>query len=211
MLELVLVRHGETDWNAGEVFRGRADMELNDTGRRQAELVGEYLSGEKVDFVYSSPLRRAVETAETIARYHGLEISTISNLIDFDFGEWQGKSLTKVRAEYGEVYRDWTDTPEQVSIPGGESLEDVRRRAMPFVEDAVMRCGDGRIVMVSHRVVCKVLVCSLLGIDISRFPNIRMNTGGITRFHCGEGRLVLTVHNDTSCLRPIGAAVFNDF
>jgi len=211
MLEIVLVRHGETAWNTGEVFRGRADVGLNDTGRRQAELVAKCLSEDKIDFIYSSPLRRAVETAEAIARYHGLEISTVSNLIDFDFGEWQGRSLKEVRAEYGEIYRDWTDTPEQVSIPGGESLKDVSCRAMPFVEDAVMRCGDGRILMVSHRVVCKVLICGLLGIDNSRFPNIRMDTGGITRFDCGEGRLVLTIHNDTSCLRPIGAAVLNDF
>jgi broad specificity phosphatase PhoE len=120
-------------------------------------------------------------------------------------------SLKEVREKYPDLYRDWEETPEQVRIPGGESLEDIRRRAMPFVEDAVMRCGDGRIVLVSHRVVCKVLICSLLGIDLSYFPKIKIDTGGITRFDCGDGRLVLTVHNDTSFLRSIRNIPLGDF
>ena len=211
MLEIVLVRHGETDWNVGEVFRGRADVDLNENGIQQAELLGEYLSCEKIDFVYSSPLQRATKTAAAIAAHHGLEVNSIANLIDFDFGEWQGKSLEEVKAEYTELYRDWTDTPEQVRVPGGECLEDVSGRAMSFVEDAVMRCGDGRIVFVSHRVVCKVMICGLLGMDNSRFHVIRIDNCGITRFDCGEGRLVLTVHNDTSFLKSIHGPVLKDF
>jgi broad specificity phosphatase PhoE len=159
MLEIVLVRHGETDWNVGQVFRGRADIGLNETGLRQAELLGEYLGRDRIDFIYSSPLQRAAKTAAAIAVHHNLEVNTVSNLIDIDFGEWQGLSLEEVKDRYGEIYRDWIDTPEQVRIPGGECLEEVRARAMSFVEDAVMRCGEGRIVLVSHRVVCKVLVC----------------------------------------------------
>jgi len=211
MLEIVLVRHGETDWNVEEIFRGRADLELNETGVQQAELLGEYLSRDRIDFVYSSPLQRAVKTADSIAAHHTLEVNAVSNLIDFDFGEWQGLSLKEVKAGYEEIYRDWTETPEQVRIPGGECLEEVRSRAMSFVEDAVMRCGEGRIALVSHRVVCKVLICALLGIDNSHFPGIRIDTCGITRFDCGNGRLVLTVHNDTGFLRSIHGLVLNDF
>jgi broad specificity phosphatase PhoE len=211
MLEIVLVRHGETDWNVGEVFRGRADVDLNENGRRQAELLGEYLSSEKIDFVYSSPLQRAVKTAAVVAAHNDLEVNSISNLIDFDFGEWQGMSLKEVKAQYPELYRDWTDTPEQVRVPGGECLEDVSGRAMSFVEDAVMRCGDGRIVFVSHRVVCKVLICGLLGMDNSHFPGIRIDNCGVTRFDCGDGRLVLTMHNDTSFLKSVNGTVLKDF
>jgi broad specificity phosphatase PhoE len=116
-----------------------------------------------------------------------------------------------VRDRYPELYRDWLDTPEQVRMPGGESLEDVRSRAMPFVEDAVMRCGEGRIVLVSHRVVNKVLICALLGLDNSRFWNIRLDTCGITRFSLGDGRLVLTIHNDTSHMRSFQKVKLADF
>lgn len=211
MIEIILARHGETDWNASEIFRGRADIPLNETGRKQAEMLGEYLGSEEIDFIYSSPLRRAVDTAEAIAGRHNLKVNTIDNLIDFHFGDWQGLPLTEVGEKYSEIYRDWLDTPEQVRIPGGESLEDVRSRALPFVEDAIMRCGNGKIVFVSHRVVNKVLVCSLLGLDLSHFFNIRIDTCGLSRFDCGDGRLVLTAHNDTSFLRSVGGASARDF
>jgi len=203
MVEIILARHGETDLNAGNIFRGLADVELNDTGLRQAELLGEYLGNEKIDIIYSSPLKRAVKTAGAIASRQALEVNTVRNLIDFDYGEWQGLPLKDVEEKYTELYRDWQDTPEQVRIPGGDSLEDVRNRAMPFVEDAVMRCGEGRIVFVSHRVVNKVLICNLLGLGNAHFWNLKQDTCGISRFNCGDGRVVLTCHNDTSFLRSI--------
>lgn len=211
MVEIILARHGETDWNTGEIFRGRADIELNEVGVKQAELLGEYLSGEKIDFVYSSPLKRAVKTAEAIARPRAVDVNIVQNLIDFDYGEWQGLSLREVKEKYPELYQDWRDTPEQVRIPGGESLEDVRSRAMPFVEDAVMRCGEGKIVFVSHRVVNKVLICALLGLGNAHFWNIRLDTGGISRFNCGDGRVVLTSHNDTSYLKSVKNIHTGDF
>jgi broad specificity phosphatase PhoE len=211
MTEIILVRHGETDWNASEIFRGRVNVGLNETGSRQAELLGKYLEREKIDFIYSSPLKRAFATAGAIARYQELEVKTIANLNDFHFGEWQGLSLWDVKERYPELYRDWLDTPEQVKIPGGESLEDVRSRVLPFVEDAVMRCGEGRVVFVSHRIISKVLVCALLGMDLSHFWSIRIDVGGLTRFTCGDGRLVLTKHNDTSFLEPLGVPEGNDF
>ncbi len=211
MVEIILVRHGETALNAGEIFRGLVDVELNDIGLRQAEALAEYLSGEKIDIVYSSPLKRAVKTAEAIARHHDHEVNIVRNLIDIDYGEWQGLPLKEITEKYREIYRDWMDTPEQVRIPGGECLADVSNRAMPFVEDAVMRCGEGRIVFVSHRVVNKVIICSLLGLGNSHFWNIKQDTCGITRFTFGEGRVVLTCHNDTSFLKSIEGIRRTDF
>jgi broad specificity phosphatase PhoE len=211
MIEIILARHGETDWNASETFRGRADITLNEAGRKQAEMLAEYLGQEKIDLIYSSPLKRAVETAMAIVDRRNLEVNPVENLTDFHFGDWQGLSRSQVTAQYPELYRDWLDTPEQVKIPGGESLEDVRSRAVPFIEDAVMRCDEGRIVFVSHRVVHKVLVCSLLGLDLSHFWNIRMDTCGITRFNCGDGRLVLTSHNETSFLHSADISPASDF
>ena len=211
MIEIILARHGETDWNVSETFRGRADVPLNEAGRKQAEMLGEYLGQEQIDFIYSSPLKRAVETARAIAGRRKLEVNAVENLTDFHFGEWQGLSRSEVAEKYPELYRDWLDTPEQVRIPGGESLEDVRSRVVPFVEDAVMRCGEGRIVFVSHRVVHKILVCSFLGLDMSHFWNIRIDTCGLTRIDCGDSRLVLTRHNDTSFLKSIDSAQPGDF
>jgi phosphoserine phosphatase len=211
MVEIILVRHGETTWNTAEIFRGRADVPLDDIGLEQAERLGDYLSGEKIDIVYSSPLQRAVQTAGAIARRQDLEVNTPANLIDIDYGGWQGLSSDEVSERYPELYQDWLDTPEQVRIPGGESLEDVRCRAMPFLEEAVTRGEEGRIVLVSHRVVNKVLICALLGLDNSSFWNVKMETGGITRFVLDGDRVILTGHNDTSHLSRVRAPARRDF
>jgi broad specificity phosphatase PhoE len=211
MTEIILIRHGETAWNKEEIFRGRADVELNETGLRQAELLGKYLSAEKIDFIYSSPLQRAVQTAQAIADFQRNKVKKIESLLDLDFGEWQGLTLKEAREGDPELYQDWLDTPEQVRLPGGETLEEVRRRAMPFVEDAVMRCGEGAIVLVSHRVVHKVVICALLGLDNASFWNFRLDTGGITRFEFNGDRVVLVGHNDTSYLQTIRDAPPADF
>ena len=211
MLEIILARHGETDWNVAEVFRGRADVALNETGVQQAELLGEYLSGVKIDAVYSSPLKRALKTAEAIAGRHALEVNVVHGLIDFDFGEWQGFSHQEVKDKYKELYAEWINHPDQVRMPAGESLGDVRKRAMVVVNDIMERYHEGRVVLASHRVVNKVLICALLGLDNSHFWNIKLDTCGITSFSSEKGRFILTRHNDTSYLKPIQKAPLTDF
>ena len=99
MVEIILARHGETDWNAEEVFRGRADIELNGRGRRQAEMLAGSLSEAKLEAVYSSPLQRARDTAEAVARRHQLKVAVSPGLIDCDFGQWQGLQLKEVKVD----------------------------------------------------------------------------------------------------------------
>jgi broad specificity phosphatase PhoE len=210
MTEIILARHGETEWNVEEVFRGRIDIELNETGRRQAELLAEHLSELKIEAVYSSPLKRALDTAEAIARRHKLKVETSPGLIDGDFGQWQGLHLKEVREKYKELYRQWAESPHLVKIPGGESLDGVRERALKVVNWVIAKHG-GRVVLVSHRVVNKVLICALLGLDNSHFWNIRQDTCGTTTFSHQDGRFVLIKHNDTSYLSPLPKAQRQDF
>jgi broad specificity phosphatase PhoE len=211
MLEIILARHGETDWNAAEVFRGRIDVELNETGMKQAELLGAYLSEAKIDALYSSPLKRALKTAEVIAGYQALEVNIMGGLIDFDYGEWQGLSHQEVKDRYQELYAQWLSHPELVRMPAGESLEDVRKRVMVLLSDITGGYCEGRVVLVSHRVVNKVLICALLGLDNSHFWSIRLDTCGITGFNYEGGRFILTRHNDTSFLKPVRGAPLADF
>jgi broad specificity phosphatase PhoE len=200
MTELLLVRHGETEWNAGEIFRGRADIGLNERGILQAKLLADYLADTELEAVYSSPLARAGRTAAGIAANHSLKINVEPGLVDFDYGEWQGMPLTEVRTIYENLYIKWEKSPETVKMPGGESLADVRERAVRCVETISAR-HSGTVVLVSHRVVNKVLVCALLGLDDSHFWNIRVDTCGITSFSVTGGQYILTGHNDTSFLR----------
>jgi broad specificity phosphatase PhoE len=211
MTEIILVRHGETAWNANETFRGRKDIPLNDTGIKQAQLAGVYLADEKIDVVYSSPLQRAVKTAEAIAAHHNLAVEIVENLTDMNYGEWEGLEAAEVKDRYEEIYRDWLDTPEQVKVPGGETLDDVKNRALPFLQDAVMRVGEGKIVLVSHRVVHKVLICALLTLGNAGFLNIKLDNAGITRFTFDGDRAILISHNDTSFLKPLNIKPLKDF
>ena len=199
MTQIILVRHGETEWNVKEVFRGRIDVELNETGVKQAQLLAEYLSDLRIDAIYSSPLRRALATAEIIANYHKLNVVITPGFIDFDYGEWQGLSHQEVRNRYKELYTQWINHPDRVRMPAGESLDEVRKRATSVV-DRVIAKYEGSVVLVSHRVVNKVLICALLGLDNSHFWNIRQDTCGITSFTYEKGQFILTKHNDTSYL-----------
>ena len=126
MADIILARHGETEWNVEEIFRGRIDVELDETGIKQAGLLAEYLRDVKIEAVYSSPLKRALRTGQIIAGSHQLEVEITPGLIDFDFGEWQGLPHQEVKNKYKELYQEWINNPDQVEMPAGESLTDVR-------------------------------------------------------------------------------------
>jgi len=210
MTELILVRHGETAWNVKKVFRGRADVALDEVGIGQAELLGKYLANWQLEAVYSSPLRRALDTANMVARYQKTAVTTAEGLTDLDYGEWQSLSAREVKRLYPALLNEWHSHPHRVKMPGGESLEDVRRRTVEAV-DGILAKHSGNALLISHRVVIKVLVCHLLGLDNSHFWNIRQDVCGITVFDYMDGRFVLTRHNDTSHLPELRKSVLADF
>ncbi|MBA7604058.1 Phosphoserine phosphatase 1 [subsurface metagenome] len=210
MTEIILVRHGETEWNVANIFRGRTDIELNETGIGQARLLAKYLSNANIDAIYSSPLKRALKTAEIIASYHKLDVDIAPDLTDFNFGKWQGLSHQEVKDKYKKLYTEWINHPDQVKMPAGESLDDVRKRAMRVVARVIARYAE-TVVLVSHRVVNKVLICALLGLDNSHFWNIKLDTCGITIFTYGDKQFILTKHNDTSYLKSLRKAPPSDF
>jgi len=210
MSKLILARHGETVWNIEKIYRGRADINLNEMGIRQAELLGKYLSNWGLEAIYSSPLRRALDTANIIARYQKISVHIAEGIIDLDYGEWQSLPEQEAKRRYPTLHNEWHNNPHKVKMPGGESLEDVRKRAIKVVSDVLARY-QGSVVLVSHRVVNKVLICSLLGLDNSYFWNIKQDVGGITIFDYVDERFVLTKHNDTAHLRELQIPIPDDF
>jgi len=208
--EIILVRHGETEWNVAEVFRGQIDIDLSARGVRQAELLAGYLSTSAIEAIYSSPLKRALKTAEIIANSHNLKVNVEPDLIDFNFGRWQGLSHQEVKEKDGDLYARWTAHPEKARMPGGETLADVRKRVIR-VRNKVIENHRGTIVIVGHRVVNKVMVCALLGLDDSHFWKIRQDTCGISIFTYQNEQFILTRHNDTSFLKSIVGAPLSDF
>ena len=198
MARLLLVRHGETVRNADNVYRGRSDVPLSPNGLMQAQSLGRRLSSEGITAIYSSPLVRASETAAAIGRMTGVEPVPDEDLTDLDCGEWEGLSDVEVRAQYPEIRAVWLASPHLVRLPEGESLDDVRARVQRVLDR--VRCGEGGVVLVSHRVVHKVAVCALLGLGNERFWDIRMDLAALTEFECSHRRCVLVRHNDTAHL-----------
>jgi broad specificity phosphatase PhoE len=205
-----MARHGETEWNVGEVFRGRADVDLNENGKKQAALLSTCLAKTKIEVIYTSPLKRALDTAKAIAGRHTLEVQISDGLNDLDFGEWEGLTVPQVKNKYEKLFSEWSEHPAEVRLPGGETLDDVRHRSMALVGEIIKK-HSGTVALVTHRVVIKVLVCALVGLDNSHFWNIMVDTCGLTTFRYEKERFVLIRHNDNSFLKSLEIARLKDF
>jgi len=203
MTSIYLVRHGQTAWNKEEIFRGRTDVPLDETGLGQAELAGEYFKGMEIHAIYSSALSRAWETAQKIAQFHDLKVQSLPGIIDMSFGNWEGRPHQEIRENDRETYRQWVETPHLVRLPGGEGLDDVRVRAMAAVEELVRKNPGKTLVLVSHRVICKVLICAILGLDNSHFWQITQDATAINLIQQRNGKYILSLMNETCHLKAL--------
>jgi broad specificity phosphatase PhoE len=199
VLRIILVRHGQTEWNdgscAGEHFRGQIDIGLNATGMAQAQSVADRLAPLAIKAVYASPLKRALDTARPVAQARGLDMIPLPGLLDIDYGQWGGRSLQEVAAGWPELYQRWKARPHLVHIPGGESLDQVRCRVSEGLDQILASHDREIVVLVGHQVVNKVLICKLFGLDNGAFWHIRQDTGCINRFdYDGQSFTVLTLN-----------------
>ena len=200
---IYLVRHGQTAWNKEEIFRGRTDVPLDETGLRQAELAGEYFKGMEIRAIYSSPLSRALETAQKIAQSHNIKVQPLQGILDMSFGRWEGQSHLDIQKNDREIYRQWREEPHLVRLPSGESLDDVRVRAMAALEEVIRNHPGKTLILVSHRVVNKVLICGILGLDNSHFWQITQDTTAINLIKYKEGKYILSLMNETCHLKAL--------
>jgi broad specificity phosphatase PhoE len=203
MTSIYLVRHGQTAWNKDEIFRGRTDIPLDETGLKQAELVGEYFKGMEIHGIYSSTLSRAWETAQKIAQFHNTVVQPLPGIIDMSFGTWEGCPHQEIREKDSKTYRQWVEEPHLVKLPGGESLDDVGVRAMAALEEVIRNHPGKTLVLVSHRVICKVLICAILGLDNSHFWQITQDTTAINLIQHRNGKYILSLMNETCHLNPL--------
>jgi broad specificity phosphatase PhoE len=197
MTEVVIVRHGETEFNRRGVFRGRFDVPLNDRGREQAGRVARMLGSEPIAAVFTSPLVRATETARAIAGAHGLAAQPDDAFNNIDLGEWQGQEKARVKRERPDLWDLWIHDPDGLEIPGGERLGDVRRRAYERTLRLIREHAGARVVIVTHRSVAKLLSGALLEMESGYFWRFYLDNAGYSIFgHDGE-RFVLTKWNET--------------
>jgi broad specificity phosphatase PhoE len=163
MMALILCRHGRTEWNDQGRYQGQADVPLNTVGRQQARILAQTLRSEPIDAIYSSDLSRAAETAAEIARFHNLQVHRDQRLREINQGCWEGLTVAQIRARDAELHSLWESEPLAVRLPGGESVEEVRQRALAALREALEAHPLGLICVVTHKVVLTVIRCELNG------------------------------------------------
>lgn len=198
MTKFILLRHGQTEWNRVERFRGRADVPLNETGFQQAEATSKRIAAQwQPVAVYASPLSRAMKTAETIARPFQLSVTPLAGLVDIDYGLWQGLSPAEVGKRWQQELNAWYNAPHTIRIPGGESLADLRLRGMEAINQLAEQHGGETIVLVGHTVINRVILLAVLGLGNERFWRLHQDTCAINVFEKeGEDFIVVSL-NDT--------------
>ncbi len=202
MAQIILVRHGQTEWNRIERFRGQADVPLNQTGLAQAEATGQRIADEwQPTAIYAGPLSRTMRTAEAVGACCHLPVSAEQRLVDINYGEWQGLTPDEVRERWPEELSAWYNAPHLARIPNGETLENLRIRAMSAVNDLVARHLDQTIVLVSHTVVNRIILLGVLGLGNDRFWRLRQDTCAINVFEVENGVFTLVTMNDTGHLQ----------
>lgn len=213
MTKLMLVRHGETLWNYHARYQGHTDIELSDAGRGQAELLSRRLADQPLQAVYASDLRRALETASIIARPHDLDVQTLPELREINFGAWEGLTYNEIRGRFSDLVDSWHASPATIQIPDGETFQDLASRAYGAVEDLVKKHDSATIAVVAHGGTIRAIVCALLGIDLNHLFRIRQDNGALNIIDFYENYGILSLLNDTHHFEPAAAcgpgSVFN--
>ncbi|MEJ2559691.1 MAG: histidine phosphatase family protein [Anaerolineae bacterium] len=204
MTTILLIRHGQTAWNRAGRFRGQVDLPLDDWGLKQAEAVGRRVpSGWRPAAIYASSLQRTLQTAAAVARTCGLRTTIHDGLLDIDYGVFAGLTPEEAASQYPELACAWRQAPDTVHFPDGESLSEVRVRAEAAMEEMAAHHPDQTVVAVTHVVVCRLLLCSLLGLDSSHFWQFQPATASISVLEVSDTSRVLISFNDT-CHLAIG-------
>jgi len=195
--EVIIIRHGETEENRLDIFRGRLDVKLNQNGLRQALEVGRALKGKDMVKIYSSPLVRAMETAKAVAKEHKLEVEVAEGFNNINLGKWQGLPKEEVRKNYPELWEKWIYHTENLVIPGGESVGMVRDRAFTALRDLIKENRGKTFAVVSHRCVIKVLLTAVLNIKEKYFWKIYVDNASYSIVEHREDRgFTLTLLNE---------------
>ena len=205
---LLLVRHGETQWNKESRFQGIKDIPLNENGKAQGKKAAEFLKDIQLDFAVTSSMLRPKETAELILDYHpGVNLESDAQLQEICHGLWEGKLETEIEADFPGLLTQWKEAPETVQMPEGENLQQVWDRAIAAWHKTVVAHNHEDSpqtgIVVAHDAINKVIICNLLSLKPDNFWNIKQGNGAVTVIDYpqgAKGKPVLQAINLTSHL-----------
>ena len=205
MTIVVLIRHGETDWNLERRFRGRAPVPLNARGRREAELTAQrVVASWNIQAIYSSPVARAAETAEPLRRITGLPILVSEPFADLDYGIWQGQTIAQVALSHPDELETWLREPAAVRIPGGETLQEVQARAVSELAAIASRHPAEAVVIVSHTEVNRLVILAAFRGSPNALWNVGQDTCAINILRVKDRVVDVLSVNDRCHLAALG-------
>jgi broad specificity phosphatase PhoE len=202
-VRLIVVRHGETFYNMEDRLTGQADIPLSPLGERQAERVGAYLAGEKLDGIVSSDLQRARVTALAIAAHHGLVVQEDPDIREIALGNWEGMLSSEVAVLEPELMAKWQANSSLFAPIGGETLIQLHVRIVRALDRWSMRYPTGTVVWVAHGGLIGVLICHLLDMDIKRRRQFHLDNASISEFRFESERTRVFRLNETAFLHDL--------
>jgi broad specificity phosphatase PhoE len=195
--QLVLIRHGETDWNRDRRVQGHSDVSLSERGLEQAGRLALRLAQEPIRAIYASDLKRAVETAAPLAEALGLPVQTTPLLRELHFGVWEGLTVAEVQAGWPEEYAAWRQDSIRSRPPHGERIEELQERSLACVSEILAAHAGERVAIVGHGGSVRSILCGLMGIPLSLWRRLRIDNSSISRLTMASRGPTLIVYNDT--------------
>jgi probable phosphoglycerate mutase len=189
-MECWLVRHGESTWNSVGRFQGGLDAPLSPRGLGQARALAAGLATTRFDGLYTSPLRRARDTAMACGTALGLEPVAVDGLREVGLGGWEGLTLEAVLAQDGARYRRWLEAPVDHPPPGGEPMAGLAGRVRAALDGLCRRHPGGRVLVVSHGGAISSVLCGWLGRPLNAIWSVRLDNASITRVVLPGGQLL---------------------
>jgi alpha-ribazole phosphatase len=177
---IYLIRHGQTAWNLDKRFQGQSDTALSESGVAQTRLLKERMREIPVDFIISSDLIRARQTAEILAEARGLKVIEDPDLREIHFGIWEGRRIDDIRIEDPETFEIWMNDPGMLRIPEAEAFQDVQDRAAAALERWIALYPGKTIVLVTHGGVISALLCRILNEPIQRMWNYKLENTSVS-------------------------------
>ncbi|MCF8002070.1 MAG: alpha-ribazole phosphatase [Halanaerobiales bacterium] len=199
--KIVLIRHGETEWNKSSKYQGNIDIELNKKGQKQARELFEYLKDEKFDLIYSSTLKRAYHTVKDIAEYQKKDIITSPDLMEIDFGEWEGSTFSEIEKKYPKLAKKWAKDPTCCKPPQGEHISEVEKRVGKTIDQIIDQNEDKKILIATHGGIVRIIIAYLLDLPLNRIFSIEVDNVSISRIKLYKHYPVIKLLNSTHHLK----------
>ena len=204
-LRLLLMRHGQSQWNEAGRYQGQADIPLSQLGQQQAAALAQRLASEPIAAVHCSDLQRALATAEMVARPHALPAQADPLWRELAFGAWEGLSYQEIAERFPADWHAWLADPVSIGPPGGESLTRLAERVRQALAAVRARSpadgeSDTSVAVVSHAGTLQVLLCLALGVDLSRYWQFRLDHGSLSLLWLYQEGAILALLNDCSHL-----------